>query len=1030
MQSSRYVARIAPARLQSRRPIATLKDWPARIRDRQIHNHSFESQRSPMIEFPSLMAPSPVLWPLSRGRLAVALLIALSTTIASAATNGTWNDATTGGLWSNPANWSGGAIADGTDGIADFSTLNITADNTVHLDSVRSIGSILFGDTTPSNNWTLDNNGGSNNSLTLAASSGNALVQVNNQTATISAPLAGNASLNKTGTGSLILSGANTYSGGTTVAAGTLLLASSTTQSGGVIMSGPAGTAAITLGATGSSNPNLLLSNSPGVMLANPIVANDLDTGALTLGAQNSAGVTTFSGNITLGGTTNVGKTLKVSSAAGGEVDLTGNLLANGTNGTAGITIVGSGTVRLTGNNTYGGPTSVTSNVILDPALPTNRVVGTGTVSLGTGGSLQLRTRDAIGNNPLHVANLSSNGAIDLSGITSATDDANFTLQGALSINGPRDLTNAPYSLALGTGVGSTVTLNGAVFNVANNGSGQASLFLGPLSGGQDQNVFNGGIVTLDYAASNLITGAALNVGAGTILNSNNATSLGVRSALNLRGTGAIVNIGTSQQIGSLAGIGGTSVNLNPSGTPTQLTISGDTINGLTTLFAGTISGENGSIVVKAAGVTLSGLNTYSGGTTVDGNLTFASNASIPSGTANVRLVNSGAVAIDAPIDQSFLSHITNDSAGKVELSTNSSNNLDLSQVSGANLPNVGLGATGAIKYSGQLVPYGTTYRFLGGDGQLTVANSLNDSPIGTTDLTLGARLSLVLPATNTYGGTTTINGGTLQVTGSLAKNGSNAVYVAADTGFTTASIIRRVQRSASYSGLGTTAISGFSPVLGSSADIRTGEDNGATFYDVAMQWRLRSSKDTPRLVSDILNLTGMSSSAGNHVQTDPFALQMSYNTLALNGSETSLASSGLIDLAWLNTGLNQPNGLWQNATMGNFGTGLPGDVFQNVQSSWDAFAAANSITDANVGNFLGSYGVDVAHHQVWAVVNHNSQFSVVPEPSTLILLVIGGLVAAASSRRLREQDAPATKRRQTPTVENPPAFTDKKGSL
>ena len=50
-------------------------------------------------------------------------------------------------------------------------------------------------------------------------------------------------------------------------------------------------------------------------------------------------------------------------------------------------------------------------------------------------------------------------------------------------------------------------------------------------------------------------------------------------------------------------------------------------------------------------------------------------------------------------------------------------------------------------------------------------------------------------------------------------------------------------------------------------------------------------------------------------------------------------------------------------------------------------------ISDSNVGNFLGSYGVDIATHTVWAVVDHNSRFAVVPEPSSLILLAIGALI-------------------------------------
>jgi autotransporter-associated beta strand protein len=111
-----------------------------------------------------------------------------------------------------------------------------------------------------------------------------------------------------------------------------------------------------------------------------------------------------------------------------------------------------------------------------------------------------------------------------------------------------------------------------------------------------------------------------------------------------------------------------------------------------------------------------------------------------------------------------------------------------------------------------------------------------------------------------------------------------------------------------------------------------------------------------------------------------------------LGGNEADLAAEGALFLGSLDTSVNQPFGRWRNATAGNFGTGVPGDVFQNYEGSWDSFAAANSITDSNIGNFLGSYGVDITNHAVWAVVNHNRQFAVVPEPSSLILLAIGAI--------------------------------------
>ena len=149
-------------------------------------------------------------------------LLALASSNDALATNGTWTRTTSGGLWSAIADWSGGTVATGTDGIANFDTLNITADDTVHLDSARTIGGLLFGDTTPSNDWILDNDGNAAHILTLAVSSGSPSIQVNNDTATISAVLAGTQGLAKKGAGTLFLAPGNTFGGGLSIQQGTL----------------------------------------------------------------------------------------------------------------------------------------------------------------------------------------------------------------------------------------------------------------------------------------------------------------------------------------------------------------------------------------------------------------------------------------------------------------------------------------------------------------------------------------------------------------------------------------------------------------------------------------------------------------------------------------------------------------------------------------------------------------------------------------------------------------------------------------
>src|SRR5690606_37018096 len=75
--------------------------------------------------------------------------------------NGVWIRSETGGLWSGNANWENGVVADNVGNTADFTTLEIDEDNRVHLDSPRTIGNVLFGDSdiNTSASWIVDNNG-------------------------------------------------------------------------------------------------------------------------------------------------------------------------------------------------------------------------------------------------------------------------------------------------------------------------------------------------------------------------------------------------------------------------------------------------------------------------------------------------------------------------------------------------------------------------------------------------------------------------------------------------------------------------------------------------------------------------------------------------------------------------------------------------------------------------------------------------------------------------------------------------------
>jgi len=158
-------------------------------------------------------------------------LIALATCLNVSADSGTWTN-TASGLWSGAANWSGGAAADGEGATAFFNTIDIASNTTVRLDAARTLGGLVFGDTvtnTPAG-WILDDNGTAGNILTLAGTAPTLTVeplgseQGTNKTVAVRAVLAGTNGLTKAGGGSLTLSRANTYSGATALSDGALQL--------------------------------------------------------------------------------------------------------------------------------------------------------------------------------------------------------------------------------------------------------------------------------------------------------------------------------------------------------------------------------------------------------------------------------------------------------------------------------------------------------------------------------------------------------------------------------------------------------------------------------------------------------------------------------------------------------------------------------------------------------------------------------------------------------------------------------------
>lgn len=322
-------------------------------------------------------------------------LATINVTVLTA--SGTWvSDGS--GNWGEAPRWSGTTVATGAGQTANFSTINITANRTVTLDSSRAIGTLRFSDTSGTQSWTLTNVPGV--SLTLGTGSATSPSIIVTNTATLGTTLAGTNGFTKSGPGTLILKGENSLSG--TVNIDT----SSTTLSDGIVrVAGPGALENASLLQIRNNNggsSTLQLDGSAGSISINaPVIVTCRNNTVGTI--QNLSGTNIFNGDILLevGGNTHT-----IQSDAGmivftGENRFIGGLtgsrtyyftgagnhylvgpLLNSTNG-APIALLktNSGTLIMDAVNTYGnGTTLAGGTLIVNGTLP----AGTFSISSGT----------------------------------------------------------------------------------------------------------------------------------------------------------------------------------------------------------------------------------------------------------------------------------------------------------------------------------------------------------------------------------------------------------------------------------------------------------------------------------------------------------------------------------------------------------------------------------------------------------------------------------------------------------------------
>ena len=428
--------------------------------------------------------------------------------------SGTWTNSD-GGPWTTATNWQDDAIAIGTGGTADFSTLTLTAATTVTLDGARTIGNLIFDDQNATKSeWTLIT--GSGGPLTLAVASGTPTVTSNAPT-TIGAVLAGTQGLQKEGSNVLTLTAGTTYTGTTAINNGTLVYKNTYASTSHVIASGATlefnvasgqlNCTTTTFSGAGnfvkSGNGELLWGVHGGTRIASFAMDAgsliDVQAGKLTIGSYaddnmtnckadlNVAAAATFNsaacdayvdaltgaGTIILAYQNNFQRTMTVG-VDNGSGTFSG-ALTDGTEGGQGKVVkTGSGTQTLSGTNTYTGETTISAGTLAlgaNDVLPNASAISIGNATLDadtftdTVGTLDVTGAATIdlGTGTLAFAGSSAvdwtGGTLNVTGTLGATSLRFGTTSGGL----------APAQLALisvnGSGLG-TYTLDASGYLV------------------------------------------------------------------------------------------------------------------------------------------------------------------------------------------------------------------------------------------------------------------------------------------------------------------------------------------------------------------------------------------------------------------------------------------------------------------------------------------------------------------------------------------------------------------------------------
>ncbi|HFI1860766.1 TPA: autotransporter-associated beta strand repeat-containing protein [Salmonella enterica] len=570
--------------------------------------------------------------------------------------------------------------------------------------------------------------------------------------------IGGTGSVVKSGDKTLTLSGANSYTGGTTISGGTLVA-----------------TNVEALG-SGDVTDNAVLELNTGGDFTNAISGSGqvVKSGDKTLtlsGANSYTGGTTISGgtlvasNVEALGTGDITDNATLELNAGGD-------FANNIGGTGSVVKSGDKTLTLSGSNTYTGGTTISGGTLVATnveALGTGNVTDNATLELSTGGDF--------------ANNIGGTGSVVKSG------DETLTLSGANSYTGGTTISGgtlvASNVEALGTGDvtdNATLELNtGGDFDNAISGSGQVvksgdkTLTLSGANSYSGATTISGGTLVatnVDALGSGDVTDDAtleLNTG-GTFDNAISGSGQVVKS-----GDETLTLSGANSYTGGTTISGGTLVASNVEALGTG-DVTNDAVLELNTggTFDNAISGSGQVVKSGDKMLTLSGANSYSGGTLISDGTLVAS---------NVEALGSGDVTNDAVLELNTGGTFDNviSGSGKVEKSGD-----DALTLSGSNTYTGGTLISGGTLVASNVEALGTGDVTDNATLALNAGGDFTNNIGGTGRVEKSGDQTLTLSGSNTYTGGTLISSGTLVATSVDALgtgNVTNNATLALNTG-------------------------------------------------------------------------------------------------------------------------------------------------------------------------------------------------------------------------------------------------------